>query len=177
MNKIHTTAILAHCTGVMGLDGGLPAHSTEDLKFFKATTANHVLVMGRKTVESLPFKLPNRTVIALSRDSSYASSKCDYTATTVEEVYALARSLVKHDQTLFIAGGAEVYRLFAPHLNAAYITDLAPQHFDSIDLSKHAITYVPREIQDFAANATVRYVHKTLSDATVYYCSINAFSI
>ena len=65
--------ILAHdkeC--VIGKDGGLPwPKNSEDLKWFKECTEHSIVVMGRKTWESLPFKLPNRdTVVVTSSDGT-----------------------------------------------------------------------------------------------------------
>ena len=75
-----------------------------DLKFFKATTIGHTLIMGRKTFDSIGFPLPGRTTIIITRDKSYTQNKC-LIAHSIEE----ALSLVDSDDSPFIAGGATIY--------------------------------------------------------------------
>ena len=53
---------------VIGLDGGLPWRISEDLKFFKAVTMGHPIIMGRKTYESIGGALPGRTNIIITRN-------------------------------------------------------------------------------------------------------------
>ena len=55
----------------LGKKGDLIFHIKEDMKFFKETTSGHTVVMGTKTWQSLPKKLPNRKNIVLTRDLSY----------------------------------------------------------------------------------------------------------
>ena len=57
--------------GVIGRDGKLPWHIPADLKRFKALTMGSVMVMGRKTFESLPGLLPGRRHIVLTRDRDW----------------------------------------------------------------------------------------------------------
>jgi dihydrofolate reductase len=55
----------------IGKDNDLIYHFKEDLTRFKELTNNQTIVMGRKTFESLPKKLPNRKHVVLSRDKNY----------------------------------------------------------------------------------------------------------
>lgn len=56
---------------VIGKDNQLIWHLPKDLKYFKELTTGHIIVMGRKTLESLPFKLPNREHWVLTRQADY----------------------------------------------------------------------------------------------------------
>ena len=53
--------------GVIGADGGLPWHLPDELRLFKETTLGHVLVMGRRTYESIGRPLPGRTTVVVTR--------------------------------------------------------------------------------------------------------------
>lgn len=57
--------------GVIGVDGKLPWHLSEDLKFFKAQTVGKPIIMGRKTYASIGKPLPRRTNIVLTRDLNW----------------------------------------------------------------------------------------------------------
>lgn len=84
--------------GVMGRDGGLPWSCPEDLRFFRHVTTDKVIIMGRRTYESLPAPLKDRRVIVLSRDPSKGITMDD-----------LLRTEVPLDNRYVFAGGAQVY--------------------------------------------------------------------
>ena len=58
--------------GVIGVDGALPWHLPEDFAHFKATTLDQVVVMGRKTYESMGRPLPRRTNIVVTRQRDWS---------------------------------------------------------------------------------------------------------
>ena len=58
--------------GVIGVDGGLPWHLPDDLRLFKQTTLGHVLVMGRRTYESIGRPLPGRTTVVVTRQENWS---------------------------------------------------------------------------------------------------------
>lgn len=100
---------------VIGRGAQIPWHLPEDFKWFKQTTLGHVLVMGRKTFESIGRPLPGRETIVLTR--SGFSHPGVITAATLEEVVAKVAGL-----KAFIAGGAEIYRLALPRCSDLYLT-------------------------------------------------------
>ncbi len=100
---------------VIGRGSQIPWHLPEDFKWFKQTTLGHVLVMGRKTFESIGRPLPGRETIVLTR--SGFSHPGVTTAKTLEEVGAKVA-----DRQAFIAGGAEIYRLALPRCSDLYLT-------------------------------------------------------
>ena len=100
---------------VIGQDGDIPWHLPEDFKWFKQTTMGGILVMGRKTYESIGRPLPGRQTVVLSRS-----------ATNIEGVTILRdpsqiQSLVGN-KTIWIAGGAEIYSLLLPQCSELYLT-------------------------------------------------------
>ena len=96
----------------IGKDGDLPWKQSTDLQHFKQITLGGTIVMGRKTWESLPGKLPNRTHLVLTR-----SSRDDVDTITYEEVLDLSS-----EQEIFIIGGGEIYNLFLPHTEKIHRT-------------------------------------------------------
>ncbi len=103
---------------VIGKDNKLIWHLPADLKHFKELTTGHHLIMGRKTWESIGSKpLPNRTCIIITRDKNY-KAEGGMLAHSLEE----ALSLVKNDEEVFIAGGAEIYKLAMRIAHKLYIT-------------------------------------------------------
>jgi|TARA_B110000467_G_C18268753_1_gene451000 dihydrofolate reductase len=91
---------------VIGKDNKLIWHLSDDLKHFKDLTKGHVVIMGRKTFESMPKALPNRTNIIITR-------KTDYMAKDAIVVNSLNQALEKAvgDNQPFIIGGGEIYSL------------------------------------------------------------------
>ncbi len=102
--------------GVIGAGGAMPWHIPEDLQYFKRTTTSHVIVMGRKTFESLGRPLPNRTNVVVTHRS-------DFRHDGVEVVHSLDEAVTKHPDA-FIIGGAEIYRQALPLADELYITKI-----------------------------------------------------
>ena len=99
----------------LGKDNKLLCHLPKDLKRFKEITLNQVVIMGRKTFESLPVRpLPKRTNVIITRDKNFS---CDaaYVVNDTESAVALAKELVaKSDEAkeIFIMGGGQIYKQF-----------------------------------------------------------------
>lgn len=79
----------------------------DDLKHFKKTTLNSVVIMGRKTLQSLPHKLKDRTTIVVS-SKPCDDAKADYEACSIERALHIAKSLGA--DKVYIAGGASIYK-------------------------------------------------------------------
>ena len=97
--------------GVIGKDNDLIWHLPKDMKFFKDTTRNHHVIMGRKNFESIPHKfrpLPNRTNIIITRQNNYFAQGC-ITVKSIEDGLEIARK--NGDAEPFIIGGGEIYKI------------------------------------------------------------------
>lgn len=101
---------------VIGRAGALPWHFPEDLKFFKRTTLGHPILMGRTTFESIGRPLPGRQNIVLSRTMEPREG-----ITVIREVSELSR-ICPVDSTVFVIGGAQVYRELLPQCEGLYLT-------------------------------------------------------
>lgn len=98
--------------GVIGREGGLPWRLPADLKHFKRLTLGHVVVMGRRTYESIGHPLPGRTTVVVSRRTTTPEpandSSGDVIITAGSFEAAVARAL-EIDDEVFVVGGAQVY--------------------------------------------------------------------
>ncbi|HQR04180.1 MAG: dihydrofolate reductase [Proteobacteria bacterium] len=111
--------------GAIGKDNQLLWRIPEDLRFFKSTTLDATVIMGRKTWESLPAQfrpLPRRRNIVVSRQAGYAAPGADVAA-SLERALEMAA-----DASVFVIGGAELYALALPRAERLILTevDLAP---------------------------------------------------
>jgi dihydrofolate reductase len=106
--------------GTIGRDGQLPWHLPDDLRRFKAATMGHVLVMGRRTCDSIGRALPGRRSVVLSRDPSYRPPE------GVERArdFSAALALVADAARVFVIGGAAVYRIALARADELLVTQL-----------------------------------------------------
>ena len=97
----------------LGKDNDLIWHLPDDFKRFKSLTTGHYIIMGRKTFESFPKPLPNRTHIIITRDKTYLPKGTTDQEKKIIVVHSLDQALVKAatQETIFIIGGGEIYNL------------------------------------------------------------------
>ena len=100
---------------VIGNHNTIPWHLPEDFKWFKKTTMGQTLLMGRKTFDSIGRPLPGRQTIILSRNQLLIPNT--QTVNTIESIESVATS-----DTIWIAGGAEIYQLMLPMCTDLYLT-------------------------------------------------------
>lgn len=106
--------------GVIGVDGGLPWRLPDDLRRFKELTLGHVLVMGRKTYESIGHPLPGRSTVVVTRNPAWDPGSGEVgVARTVEDAIAAGAGI---DSEVFVVGGAEVYAAALPLANRLELT-------------------------------------------------------
>ena len=101
----------------LGMDNKLIWHLSDDLKRFKNLTKGHHVIMGRKTFESMPKALPNRTNVVITRQAEYAAENA-HVVNTLEAALALAQE----DDRPFIIGGGEIYRQGLAFANCIELT-------------------------------------------------------
>lgn len=114
-----TVALVAAVSenGVIGREGGLPWHLPDDLRWFKRLTRGHVLIMGRRTFESLDAPLPDRRLIVLTRRHRFRAGDAAV-ARTLDDALALAGPV----EQVFVVGGADVYRAALPIADRLFLT-------------------------------------------------------
>jgi dihydrofolate reductase len=116
---LSVTLIVARAgNGVIGKDGGMPWHISEDLKRFKRLTMGSAMIMGRGTFESLPGLLPGRRHIVLTRDRAWHAQGAEV-AHSVDEALTLAG-----DEPISVIGGADIFALFEARATAVELTEV-----------------------------------------------------
>ena len=101
----------------LGKDNELVWHLPDDFKRFKQLTTNHYIIMGRKTFESFPKPLPNRTHVIITRQQDYTAEGCLVAANLAD-----ALALIPKDENAFVIGGGEIYALALPFTDVIEIT-------------------------------------------------------
>lgn len=124
----------------LGKDNDLVWHLPDDFKRFKALTTGHHIIMGRKTFETFPKPLPNRTHIVVTRQKDYRKEGCIVVHSVKE-----ALELAKGDEQPFIIGGGEIYRLGMPYTDKIELTRIhadpeADTFFPEIDMEQWELT-------------------------------------
>ncbi len=124
----------------LGLENALVWHLPDDFKRFKQLTTGHHIIMGRKTFESFPKPLPNRTHIVITRNPNY-----QYPGVLVTSSLQEALDLAADDPEIFIIGGGEIYSLGLEVANKIELTRVhgefdADTYFPAIDESDWTLT-------------------------------------
>lgn len=124
----------------LGKDNDLVWHLPDDFKRFKSLTSGHYIVMGRKTFESFPKPLPNRTHVIITRQKNYAPQGC-LIANTLDE----AIKLCPINENIYIIGGGEIYKQSMAIADVLEITRVhhtfeADTFFPEIDLNIWKLT-------------------------------------
>ncbi|WP_407188133.1 dihydrofolate reductase [Bradyrhizobium centrosematis] len=111
--------------GVIGAGNAMPWRLKSDMARFKALTIGKPVIMGRKTFESLPRPLPNRTNIVVTRDAAYRANGAIVT-TSAADADAIARgdALRRSVAEIAVIGGAEIFRQWLGRADRLEITEV-----------------------------------------------------
>lgn len=107
----------------IGKDGGLLAHLPTDMKYFREHTEGKAVVMGRKTLESLPGKkgLPKRVNYVLTKNPAFKAERCIAVHTEDELWDAISRY---DPENVWLIGGATLYNWFYSMCDRLYVTKM-----------------------------------------------------
>jgi dihydrofolate reductase len=141
---------------VIGLDGKMPWHLSDDLKRFKALTMGHSIVMGRKTFASIGKPLPGRTNIVITRQKDFSAPGIRIVS-SLDDALELGASV---GYETFIIGGGEIYAQSQALADKIYLTLIHQEiagdtYYPEIDYSK----YREMERQDFALPLAYSYIN------------------
>lgn len=146
----------------LGKDNQLLWHLPDDFKRFKQVTSGHYIVMGRKTFETFPKPLPNRTHVIVTRQKDYQPEGC-LVASSLENALALC----PNNEDTFVIGGGEIYKQALPladkiDLTRVHATFEADTFFPEIDPAQWQLvssTFHPKDDKhayDFSFEEFVR---------------------
>jgi dihydrofolate reductase len=128
--------------------GKIPWKNKTDLQFFKNKTTNNVIIMGSKTLLSLPGSnpLPNRLNIIITNNPEKYSKK--YSTFTNIFFVNLSQALdIMHnnykDKTIFIIGGNEIYNLLMPYCSTIWLTQIKAEHNCDLIFNYDLTNFIP----------------------------------
>ena len=101
----------------LGKDNKIIWHLPDDFKRFKQITTGHHIIMGRKTFESFPKPLPNRTHVVITRQQDYSPENCIVVNNIKEAI-----DICPKNEDIFIIGGGEIYELGLPFTQKIELT-------------------------------------------------------
>jgi dihydrofolate reductase len=132
----------------LGKDNQLVWHLPDDFKRFKQLTSGHYIIMGRKTFESFPKPLPNRTHIIITRQKNYKVEGC-LIANSIENAMAMAPK----NEEVFIIGGAEIYKQSIDFADKIELTRVhsnfeADAYFPEINLNHWTLSFEEQHHKD-----------------------------
>lgn len=113
--------------GGIGKDNKLLFNIKEDLQRFKKLTTNHTVIMGRKTLEGLPFKngFPNRhNIILTSKTNNIQTYGTNHSLVFKNDIKEIIEEYKNSKEEIFIVGGESIYRQFLPYANKIYLTKI-----------------------------------------------------
>lgn len=157
-----TIIAAAGSNDALGKDNQLIWHLSDDLNRFKSLTNGHHIIMGRKTFESFPKPLPNRTHVVITRQADFEVPDGVIVVKSLSEAIEVARN----DDQPFIIGGGEIYAqamsvadkieltrihesfeadTFFPEIDPTIWTEIATTHHDKDENHDHAFSFITYE--------------------------------
>ena len=147
--------IVAHSSNrVIGIDGQLPWHIPDDLKYFKAITIGKPIIMGRKTFDSIGKPLPGRLNIIITKNTDLIIEEC-VVVNNLEAAITEAKNYLKmqdsQQEEIFIIGGAQIFKQSMQFVNKIYITEVHAEYAGDVffgELSSNDWIEVSRDLHD-----------------------------
>ena len=146
--------------GEIGRSGQLIFHLKEDLQFFKEATTGHPIVMGRKTWDSLPGKLPDRKNIVISSREFSGPDQI------IHDLDSFIKDHQDASEEIFIIGGGTIYSAFLPYAKILYLTEVdatdpsADTFFPNFDKSQYDKIIIKEGTENGVAFTIFKYVKR-----------------
>ncbi len=138
MKQEIASIVIVDNNNAIGLGGQMLAHLPNDLKHFRKVTSGHVVIMGRRTFESLPGgALSDRVNVVVTSDAAENYPDC-VVVRSLEEAFEVAAA----EEKVFIMGGGQIYRATFEMINTLYLSrihhsfDEADTYFPDIDFDE-----------------------------------------
>ena len=148
----------------LGKNNRMIWHLPDDFKRFKQLTSGHHIIMGRKTFESLPGMLPNRTHVIITRQKDFKADGCIVVNSLDEAIEAC-----KGDEEAFVIGGGEIYKQSIDRADKIELTRVygtspeADAFFPEIDRTKWKLAeevFHPKDEKHAYDMAFMTYIRK-----------------
>jgi dihydrofolate reductase len=164
-----TMVVAMSMNNVIGKEGKLPWNIPSELRHFKAVTTGKVVVMGRKTHESIGRLLPERANLVLTKDKDYSQLPGAIKVTSHAKLCQLL-DVFSNRQEIYVIGGEEIYNYYLPVADEiirtivdaeldgdAYFPELDLRQWDVEDITKGSVRYA----QDSHAYSIQRLIRKS----------------
>lgn len=143
----------------LGSKGELIFHIPEDMKFFREMTTGHSVLMGRKTWESLPAKLPDRKNIVVSRKIVDGADE------SIQDLADFIKKNKDSEEEIFVIGGGELYSQTINSAKTIYLTEVdaeakADVFFPEFDKTQYNKEVIKKGVKDDLAYSIVKYSKK-----------------
>lgn len=154
LNSIKAIVAMAE-NRVIGKNGRIPWHLPLDLKWFKKITMGHVIVMGRKTFESIGKPLPGRENVVLSRSG--------FSADGIVVLKSLEEVVGKYQgREIFICGGAQIYEFALPYCSFIYITHVKGNYDGDAFFPAYESNFeIETVVEEYETHKIVKYKNKS----------------
>lgn len=139
----------------LGINNGMIWHLPQDLKFFRKETSGHTIVMGRKTFESLPGKLPKRHHIVISK----SNPKLDEDIEIFDSIESFMDAYKDCSEEIFCIGGGMIYTQMLPYANRLLITEIDAQATADVYFPKFDKSGYKRQVLSDITENGIHYHH------------------
>lgn len=131
MSKQLKLIVATSKNGVIGRDGTMPWHLPDDLKYFKEKTNGSIIILGRKTFDTLGRVLPNREHWILSREEESRINKDNNPNVKVfHDSFSVVSALMRDTRDGYVIGGGAIYKMFLPFVSICYVTEIETEITD-----------------------------------------------
>lgn len=178
------------CKNGIGKNGNMPWNIKEDLLFFKKTTINNVIIMGKNTFFSLstpPKPLPNRLNIVLTSDPSKYTQEYQMNNNIIftnnediyidilnsREKYCTSYDFLKKDFKIFIIGGETLYTKYTPLCDSLWVTHI----HEDYDCDKYFNFDFINNFESFIINSNERFTIKNYIRTNLFEPSLSSYSL
>lgn len=157
----------------IGKNNDLMWHLPRDMQFFKETTREHIVVMGRKNYDSIPEKfrpLPNRLNVVLTRNESFRAPDCLIFHSLDDCFDYFGEKLEK--RTIFIIGGGEIYRMalrtnliqemYITYVHKTYDAETFFPEINAEEWHEKELFHQEKDEMHEASFTVMHYLHKTI---------------
>jgi len=138
----------------LGKNNDLIFHIKEDMKYFKEVTLNHIVVMGRKTFESLPTLLKDRKNVVITRSNNIDLPDEVERYSSIEEFMEHYKD---YNDEIFVIGGASIYRQFLDYCDKIYLTEVDKETDADVYFPEFDKNLYDKEIVKSGESKTLKY--------------------
>ncbi|WP_326523803.1 dihydrofolate reductase [Sphingomonas sp.] len=154
-----TSIVAVAREGAIGAGNRLPWRVKSDMTFFRSTTSGNVVIMGRRTRDSLGGCLPNRENIVVTHGFAlFPETATCRSSGSIPEALALADKLARSRKDIYVIGGAMMYGQFAPYVDRYLVTYIdksvpdADTFFNPIDVNNNEL-WIRKVLHEGVANS------------------------